>query len=373
MTLRPVSMDFNYGSSFGERSPSAYETLLLDAIIGDATLYTRQDMVEASWAVVEPIQNAWHATQVRFPQLSRGHLGTGQPPTRCWPAAATNGGSRDGRYRIARPHPERTLRAVGVARQAGQGESGAGVLRACSMTLVVLAEESGGCRRGRRDRGRADAASIPPRHRGARARRRRAGARPSASSRSAGCRSASAARSAASRSRSPRRDAALGRRAAGGAAAGRRRSAGDPLVPQPAPARHAGVPPDGGDGPKVVLDSAAMPDPRVTRCRLADDAGRGGHARRSGLDPPHALARDARADLRESRDAALCPGVTKVRVTFAAGAPTRPRGTWRRGSAGAVRPPASWRSTPDSGVRFLRVELTGEGPARRAGRGRKAG
>src|ERR1035438_7548803 len=39
MTLRPVSMDFNYGSSFGERSPSAYETLLLDAIIGGATPY----------------------------------------------------------------------------------------------------------------------------------------------------------------------------------------------------------------------------------------------------------------------------------------------------------------------------------------------
>ncbi len=38
MMLRPVSMDFNYGSSFGERSPSAYETLLLDAIVGDATL-----------------------------------------------------------------------------------------------------------------------------------------------------------------------------------------------------------------------------------------------------------------------------------------------------------------------------------------------
>ena len=45
-------MDFNYGSSFGERSPSAYETLLMDAMTGDATLYTRQDMVEASWRVV---------------------------------------------------------------------------------------------------------------------------------------------------------------------------------------------------------------------------------------------------------------------------------------------------------------------------------
>jgi glucose-6-phosphate 1-dehydrogenase len=59
MHLRPVSMDFNYGASFGERSPTAYETLLLDAVIGDATLYTRQDMVEASWAVVEPILQAW--------------------------------------------------------------------------------------------------------------------------------------------------------------------------------------------------------------------------------------------------------------------------------------------------------------------------
>ncbi|MBV9742463.1 MAG: glucose-6-phosphate dehydrogenase [Acidobacteriia bacterium] len=63
MKLRPVSMDFNYGSSFGERSPSAYETLLLDALIGDATLYTRQDMVEASWKVVEPIQNVWRESK----------------------------------------------------------------------------------------------------------------------------------------------------------------------------------------------------------------------------------------------------------------------------------------------------------------------
>ena len=75
MTLRPVSMDFNYGSSFGERSPSAYETLLLDAMIGDATLYTRQDMVEASWAVVEPIQNVWRATKFDFPTTPRARWG----------------------------------------------------------------------------------------------------------------------------------------------------------------------------------------------------------------------------------------------------------------------------------------------------------
>ncbi len=75
MMLRPVSMDFNYGSSFGERSPSAYETLLLDAIIGDATLYTRQDMVEASWAAVEPIIEAWSRTKFNFPNYAAGSWG----------------------------------------------------------------------------------------------------------------------------------------------------------------------------------------------------------------------------------------------------------------------------------------------------------
>jgi len=73
--LRPVSMDFNYGSSFGERSPSAYETLLLDAIAGDATLYTRQDMVEASWAVVEPIRNVWRDSAADFPNYAAGSWG----------------------------------------------------------------------------------------------------------------------------------------------------------------------------------------------------------------------------------------------------------------------------------------------------------
>ncbi|MFN7992539.1 MAG: glucose-6-phosphate dehydrogenase [Bryobacteraceae bacterium] len=75
MKLRPVSMDFNYGSSFGERSPTAYETLLLDAIIGDATLYTRQDMVEASWTVIDAIQHVWDATKFNFPNYPAGTWG----------------------------------------------------------------------------------------------------------------------------------------------------------------------------------------------------------------------------------------------------------------------------------------------------------
>jgi glucose-6-phosphate 1-dehydrogenase len=75
MRLRPVSMDFNYGSSFGERSPSAYETLLVDALIGDATLYTRQDMVEASWRAVQPILDDWATRKFDFPNYEPGTWG----------------------------------------------------------------------------------------------------------------------------------------------------------------------------------------------------------------------------------------------------------------------------------------------------------
>ena len=75
MMLRPVTMDFNYGSSFGVRSPSAYETLLLDAMAGDATLYSRQDMVDASWRVVQPILDAWSNTSQPFPNYPAGSWG----------------------------------------------------------------------------------------------------------------------------------------------------------------------------------------------------------------------------------------------------------------------------------------------------------
>jgi glucose-6-phosphate 1-dehydrogenase len=75
MRLRPVSMDFNYGASFGERSPSAYETLLMDAMLGDATLYTRQDMVEASWRVVQPILDDWKSRKFEFPNYEPGSWG----------------------------------------------------------------------------------------------------------------------------------------------------------------------------------------------------------------------------------------------------------------------------------------------------------
>ena len=68
-------MDFNYGTSFGTRSPSAYETLLVDAMVGDATLYTRQDMVEASWAAVQPIMDYREGHPTEFPNYPAGTWG----------------------------------------------------------------------------------------------------------------------------------------------------------------------------------------------------------------------------------------------------------------------------------------------------------
>ena len=49
MRIRPVNMEFLYGTSFLSQSPEAYERLILDAMRGDATLFTRDDEVEAQW------------------------------------------------------------------------------------------------------------------------------------------------------------------------------------------------------------------------------------------------------------------------------------------------------------------------------------
>jgi len=54
-----VQMDFSYTQAFGQDTPVAYETLLLDAMRGDATLFTRGDEVEAEWKIISPIEDAW--------------------------------------------------------------------------------------------------------------------------------------------------------------------------------------------------------------------------------------------------------------------------------------------------------------------------
>ena len=59
MQIRPVLMDFRYGESFGASPPTAYETLLLDCMLGDATLFNREDAVELSWELMDPILARW--------------------------------------------------------------------------------------------------------------------------------------------------------------------------------------------------------------------------------------------------------------------------------------------------------------------------
>ncbi len=89
MLLRPVSMRFDYDETFGAAPPDAYETLLLDAVRGDATLFMRSDQVETAWAVVAPVLEAWANTPpAEFPNYAAGTWG---------PAAAERLLAREGR------------------------------------------------------------------------------------------------------------------------------------------------------------------------------------------------------------------------------------------------------------------------------------
>jgi glucose-6-phosphate 1-dehydrogenase len=76
--MRALSVDanFSYESAFGAKGPPAYETLLLDAIRGDATLFTRRDEVEAEWRIITPIEEAWARLPApAFPNYAAGSEG----------------------------------------------------------------------------------------------------------------------------------------------------------------------------------------------------------------------------------------------------------------------------------------------------------
>jgi len=89
LDVRAVNMDFAYDTSFVVDSPDAYETLILDALLGDASLFTRADEVEAAWSVVTPIINAWaDSASPHFPNYAAGSWG---------PEAADELMERDGR------------------------------------------------------------------------------------------------------------------------------------------------------------------------------------------------------------------------------------------------------------------------------------
>ncbi len=78
LDIRPVNMDFTYGSSFSVDSPDAYETLILDALLGDQSLFTRADEVEEAWDIVTPIINAW--VDMPAPVFPDYEAGTWGPP-----------------------------------------------------------------------------------------------------------------------------------------------------------------------------------------------------------------------------------------------------------------------------------------------------
>jgi glucose-6-phosphate 1-dehydrogenase len=90
VTLGSVDMNFQYSNYFGAAPNTGYETLLLDCMIGDPTLFQRDDMVEAGWKVVTPILDVWKALPPRdFPNYAAGTWG---------PADADHLLERDGRH-----------------------------------------------------------------------------------------------------------------------------------------------------------------------------------------------------------------------------------------------------------------------------------
>ena len=103
LDVRSVNMDFTYGSSFLRDAPEAYETLILDAMLGDASLFTRADEVEAAWGIITPLHGIWRDwdTEVTKGERVAGNVVEGgvQPyEAGTWgPAGADRLMERDGR------------------------------------------------------------------------------------------------------------------------------------------------------------------------------------------------------------------------------------------------------------------------------------
>jgi glucose-6-phosphate 1-dehydrogenase len=74
-TVRSAAMEFSYGESFREESPEAYERLLLDALIGDPTLFIRSDEVEQCWRIVDPILDFWNSDSGQIPTYEAASWG----------------------------------------------------------------------------------------------------------------------------------------------------------------------------------------------------------------------------------------------------------------------------------------------------------
>jgi glucose-6-phosphate 1-dehydrogenase len=75
LEIRPVTMRFDYCEEFHREPPEAYERLLLDCMLGDITLFSRDDWMEASWALIDPILKSWHRRDCPVPQYPAGSWG----------------------------------------------------------------------------------------------------------------------------------------------------------------------------------------------------------------------------------------------------------------------------------------------------------
>ena len=95
MSLNPVDMVFRYQDAYEGNEPEAYETLLLDVMTGNATLFMRSDQVEAAWKIIMPILNAWQSKPpVDFPNYAPDSWG---------PEAAEALIAKDGRSWVTLP------------------------------------------------------------------------------------------------------------------------------------------------------------------------------------------------------------------------------------------------------------------------------
>jgi glucose-6-phosphate 1-dehydrogenase len=84
MRIRPVNMEFLYNTAFLSQSPEAYERLLLDAMRGEATLFTRNDEVEAQWRICDPILAGWAASKEPLAHYPSGAQGPSEANELLW-------------------------------------------------------------------------------------------------------------------------------------------------------------------------------------------------------------------------------------------------------------------------------------------------
>jgi glucose-6-phosphate 1-dehydrogenase len=94
LSLQKVDMRFDYQDAFEASRSTGYEVLLYQCMRGDATLFTRNDLVEAAWRIAQPILDTWAAIPPRrLPELRGRHVGT-QVRLFTWSNTTDAGGSK---------------------------------------------------------------------------------------------------------------------------------------------------------------------------------------------------------------------------------------------------------------------------------------